>query len=96
MGQKAFTLHFCKHIFALFNSCWFHFSFFNTIKTFPENVLGVEGATIIANSIAQNKTITSLTLNRNGIGDSGAKEFAKALLNNTTLTFLSLDGLKNV
>eukprot|EP00588_Corethron_pennatum_P013780 CAMPEP_0194274722 /NCGR_PEP_ID=MMETSP0169-20130528/7733_1 /TAXON_ID=218684 /ORGANISM="Corethron pennatum, Strain L29A3" /LENGTH=259 /DNA_ID=CAMNT_0039017993 /DNA_START=82 /DNA_END=861 /DNA_ORIENTATION=+ len=55
-----------------------------------DNVLGVDGAKVLAAALRDNTTITTLNLNKNEIGDEGAAAIVKGLRGNTTLTCLVL------
>lgn len=49
------------------------------------NNVGVEGATALAESLHQNRTLTELNIGANKFGDDGASYFATALKHNTAL-----------
>lgn len=53
-----------------------------------------EGATLLANFLHNNSTLTELALELNGIGDTGTQELAKLLTVNKTIKVLKLMGNK--
>ena len=52
--------------------------------------LGDEGATLIADALRSNGTLTRLVLTDNGLTNAGAGELASALRTNSALTYLGL------
>ena len=55
------------------------------------NDIGSRGATVLADALKYNNTLTRLNLCLNGIGDAGAESLAEALKTNTALTELDLE-----
>ena len=56
------------------------------------NNIGADGARVIVEALARNRTLTELDLRFNNIGDAGAGALVEALAGNTTLTTLILWG----
>lgn len=53
--------------------------------------IGPEGASILASSLSQNRSLRTLILRANNIGDSGVNELVESLIHNSTIAELSLE-----